>query len=210
VSFGDVGLYDRLRFHLTYMSLPALQKAIAKALRLETERALIETGIALRRHRLRHGRLPERLEQLVPDFLAAVPVDGMDGRPLRYRVNADGTYALWSVGEDFVDDGGDFTPPNPKASTLRWWNAKDAVLPLRASDVEVAQWDAAETAKWLKQQQRRASGTNGAPTMSLELMRRYGLLPATTNAPAMSAELMRGYGLLPAATNAPPSPPPAP
>ncbi|MFN0069329.1 MAG: hypothetical protein ACKVYV_17035, partial [Limisphaerales bacterium] len=76
----------------------------------------------------------------------------------------------------------DFTPLNPKAPTLRWWNAKDAVLPLRASDAEFAPWQAAELAKRFKSQ-RTAGGTN-APTMSVELMRRYGLLPAATNAPA--------------------------
>jgi hypothetical protein len=179
---GDANWYDRLRFAPSFMLLPALENVPAKALRLATERALIETGIALRRHQLRHGRLPERLEQLVPGFLSAVPVDGMDGRPLRYRVNPDGTYALWSVGEDFTDHGGDFTPLNSKAATVRWWNAKDAVLPLRASDAEFAAWQAAEEAKRLESQ-RTAGGTNtlGIP---VELMRRYGLLPAATNAPA--------------------------
>jgi hypothetical protein len=53
-----------------------------KALRAETERALLVTGIALRRYHLRHGQFPATLETLVPEFLDAVPLDRMDGQPL--------------------------------------------------------------------------------------------------------------------------------
>lgn len=176
--------YDRLRYFPSLMVFPGLEKSLTKALRLETERALVETGIALRRHQLRHGRLPERLEELLPDFLAARPKDGMDSQPLRYRLNADGTYTLWSVGEDLEDHGGDSTPNNPQAVTLRWWNARDAVLPLRADDAEFAAWEAAETAKWLKRQSRTGAGATNVPPVLADLMRRHHPPLPATNAPA--------------------------
>ena len=44
-------------------------------------------------------------ESLVPDYLAAVPIDPYSGRPLVYRRTGDG-YLLYSVGLDGVDDGG--------------------------------------------------------------------------------------------------------
>ena len=36
-------------------------------------------------------------------LLASVPLDAVDGQPLRYRRNADGTFSLYSIGENGVD-----------------------------------------------------------------------------------------------------------
>lgn len=63
------------------------------------------TALAVERHRLGRGRLPDALGQLVPDYLAAVPEDPFDGRPLRYR-RTDRGFVVYSVGEDGRDDGG--------------------------------------------------------------------------------------------------------
>jgi hypothetical protein len=48
----------------------------------------------------------ERWSRFVPE----VPRDWMNGAPLRYRPNDDGTFTLYSVGMDRKDDGGDPTP----------------------------------------------------------------------------------------------------
>ncbi|MBN8246551.1 MAG: hypothetical protein J0L84_03815 [Verrucomicrobia bacterium] len=182
-SAGDVhgaqrlGPYDTLRFWLTSISLGALESGLARALRLETERALIETGIAIQRFTRRHGRAPQDLDELVPEWLGALPLDGMDGQPLRYRRDSEGTWRLWSVGEDFKDDGGDPTPLNPGAPTFHWWRARDAVLPVRAGDAEVAEWQAKEEEK-LKQ-------GKSSYRMDPLLARRYGLIPqSATNNPS--------------------------
>jgi hypothetical protein len=53
--------------------------------------------LALRMYHLDHGQFPERLEDLVPDYLPAVPEDPFSGHPLVYRRQADG-YVLYSVG----------------------------------------------------------------------------------------------------------------
>jgi hypothetical protein len=62
-------------------------------------------AVALERYRLRHGRWPGALADLVPDLLPAVPRDPFDGQPLRYRRLADGV-VIYSVGADETDDGG--------------------------------------------------------------------------------------------------------
>lgn len=63
--------------------------------------------LACRRYRARHGRYPEKLNDLVPAFLAAVPRDPFDGQPLRY--NNEHHY-VWTVGEKLAFDGNvDFT-----------------------------------------------------------------------------------------------------
>ncbi len=61
--------------------------------------------IGVERLRREKGRLPEKLDELVPKFLPQVPVDPFDGQPLRYVVRND-EYIIYSVGKDGVDNGG--------------------------------------------------------------------------------------------------------
>ncbi len=61
------------------------------------------TLLALRAFQLTRGALPQSLEQLVPDYLGALPIDDFDGLPLRYSRERG---LLWSVGADLVDAGG--------------------------------------------------------------------------------------------------------
>ena len=63
------------------------------------------TAIAVRRFGLAHGRYPETLDELVPEYLEAVPVDLFDAKPLRYK-KVDEGFVVYSVGENGVDDGG--------------------------------------------------------------------------------------------------------
>jgi len=63
-------------------------------------------AVAIERHHLIGGSLPDSLDALVPKFLAAVPTDPFDGQPLRYKKLTKG-YVVYSVGEDGKDDGGD-------------------------------------------------------------------------------------------------------
>ena len=82
---------------------------------MENERRMAVTAIALERFRLRHGEYPAQLAGLVPAFLPKAPIDLMDGKPLRYRRKDDGTFLLYSVGEDGKDDEGDSSPPSSLA-----------------------------------------------------------------------------------------------
>jgi hypothetical protein len=50
-------------------------------------------------------QFPSRLADLVPTYLPMVPTDPFDDHPLRYTRLANG-YVLYSVGPNFVDDGG--------------------------------------------------------------------------------------------------------
>lgn len=53
--------------------------------------------LALRAHRDRHRRWPARLEELVPEFLEAVPRDPFGGAPFRYECTPEG-WRFWSAG----------------------------------------------------------------------------------------------------------------
>jgi hypothetical protein len=86
----------------------------------------------LKRYQLRHGKLPSSLEALVPEFLPALPYDYMSAKPLSYHLKANGSYTLYSAGEDGKDDGGDPTPSPGMPASL--WGGRDAVWPAPATE----------------------------------------------------------------------------
>ena len=68
---------------------------------------LARTACALERYRLAHGQYPESLDALVPQFIAELPHDVINGQPLHYRRTDDGSFVLYSVGWNETDDGGE-------------------------------------------------------------------------------------------------------
>jgi hypothetical protein len=68
-------------------------------------RDVLSAVAAAHRFRLDHRTWPARLEDLVPKYLAAVPLDRLTGRPVRYQVTETGP-RLYSLGFDDKDDGG--------------------------------------------------------------------------------------------------------
>jgi hypothetical protein len=65
---------------------------------------------ALEQYRLAHGQFPEKLEALMPQFLAALPKDVLTGESYKYRRTEDGRFLLYSVGWNEKDDGGRIFP----------------------------------------------------------------------------------------------------
>lgn len=60
---------------------------------------------ALERYRLARGNHPESLEQLVPTYLDALPLDFSRGRPVHYQRLASGSYELRGAGYNGIIDG---------------------------------------------------------------------------------------------------------
>ena len=102
----------------------------------ETARNLTIVAIALKRYELQNHQLPSTLNDLTPLFLKMCLLDYMNGEPLHYQKNSDGTYLLYSVGENGVDDGG-------KPSSHKWWefywfaHTNDLVWPQPATEAEI-------------------------------------------------------------------------
>lgn len=116
---------------------------VRKDLQMETARRIVVTAIALRRFQLKHGKLPKTIEELAPDFLSTVPMDPMDGKPLRYHPNGDGTFLLYSVGENGVDDGGSPSFAAGVHSSDDYWlnlHALDWVWPQPATKQEIREY----------------------------------------------------------------------
>ena len=87
------------------MLAPAMNRIGELDLRVRSNLDLAQTALAIERYRLAKGDLPERLEQLVPQYLEKVPIDPYDDKPLRYKRTEPG-YVLYSIGEDRKDNGG--------------------------------------------------------------------------------------------------------
>jgi len=136
LRFQNRRFYDKLRFP-SEMSVSALSRVLYRSMRVETERSLALAAIAVKRYALRNGKPPASLDALVPEFLSSVPVDYMDGQPVKYRVKPDGGFLLYSVGEDGNDDGGDASLPADKTNTRNIWGRKDLVWPAPATAAEV-------------------------------------------------------------------------
>lgn len=109
------GLLDRWRFPLADSLLPNWSKAGLVMLRGETMREMACAAVAIERHRMRRGVLPENLQALTPEFLREPPHDFMNGGPLRYHRGEGGRFTLWSVGEDGRDGEG-----KPGSDDLVW------------------------------------------------------------------------------------------
>ena len=115
LSGYDVGLYD--------ISTDKIEEGLATingnmARQVKSERiteADRKAALAVQRYRLAADTLPDKLADLVPAYLEAVPKDPFDGNDLRYKKLEPG-FVVYSVGEDLSDDGGKERLPD---STVR-------------------------------------------------------------------------------------------
>ena len=81
----------------------------------QTNRALLQTMIALRLYALDHnGELPDSLTAIVPQYLSTIPLDDFDGKAIRY---SKAHRIIYSVGKNLKDNGGVFASPTEKRDT---------------------------------------------------------------------------------------------
>lgn len=99
---------------LSSVFIAKVDEAITKdAMGLAQIRAT-QTVLAVERYRLAKGKLPTSLDDLMPQFLPAIPEDPFDGQPLRYQLLPRG-YIVYSIGPDGQDDNGREKPAEVKA-----------------------------------------------------------------------------------------------
>ena len=72
-------------------------------------RGLRQLLLALKIYKEQHGKLPESLSELAPEFFPQVPVDDFDGKPFRYLPDKK---LIYSVGPDLKDSGGEDSNKN--------------------------------------------------------------------------------------------------
>ena len=88
------------------MTVPELDAAVKRFAFAQSSIDLARVACALERYRLAHGRYPDSLAALEPQFITQVPHDIINGQPLHYRLRPDGLFILYSVGWNETDDGG--------------------------------------------------------------------------------------------------------
>lgn len=90
---------------ITNITAPTMKPLFVAPKEVEMRSRSAHTALAAKRYELAHGRLPDSLDQLVPRYLDAVPLDWFDGQPLKYKRTEAGAL-IYSVGRDGKDDGG--------------------------------------------------------------------------------------------------------
>lgn len=88
---------------LNEMSLSSREKILARKCRENVSVRATQAVLALRAFQMATGRNPQSLDELLPDFLDAIPLDDFDGKPIRYSPNLK---VVYSVGDNLTDDGG--------------------------------------------------------------------------------------------------------
>lgn len=104
------------------MLTPALGKVHQLAYRIKTDVEATQTIIAVIRYKQGEGSFPEGLEQLKQaGFIEQIPLDSFSNQPLVYERTDEG-FKLYSVGLNFVDDGGKV---HHKDGRVRLWDDEE-------------------------------------------------------------------------------------
>jgi hypothetical protein len=84
--------------------------------------------VAIEQYRRTHDeRLPAALDDLVPSYIARLPLDPYTGDPMRYRLRERG-YTVYSLGPNGRDDGGELTRDEKRDLGRRepeYWKTRD-------------------------------------------------------------------------------------
>ena len=104
---SDWSPLERLTRPVSGLILSSLDRVVFQHFRALAESRMAAIALAIRLYEVDHGRRPETLVGLVPEYLSTVPIDPLaaDDRPIGYLPNAPKPI-LYSVGDNATDDGG--------------------------------------------------------------------------------------------------------
>ncbi len=97
-----IGFGPLTRNFLGQKEMPGRDDSYAMFFRVRFKLRSCIAALACKSYRARHGKLPDSLDELVPEFLDEVPLDPYDGEKLRW--NAEKGY-FWTKGRDGDFDG---------------------------------------------------------------------------------------------------------
>ena len=108
--------FDQYYFFLCNHSVTVFTEVAKRFVHLHTQLDQARLALALERWRLARDAYPETLAELVPDFIAAVPLDVYSRQPMIYWRKDGGTFLLYGVGKNRTDDGGKIDPKRSENS----------------------------------------------------------------------------------------------
>lgn len=119
---------------LVKMLLPAITTMSHATRRNAASVRCMMTLVAIERYRVKAKKWPEKLEELVPAYLDAVPLDPFDGKPLRYH-STDHGVMVYTTGQDRIDNGGALNRKSPVDPGSDWgyelWDVSKRRQPTR-------------------------------------------------------------------------------
>lgn len=108
---------------LIAMSLASSSGVLERAMIGAVLREQMKLMLAIRLFELEHGKLPQRLDELVPAYRPAPAIDIFSGAPMLWLSEKQVAY---SVGVDLVDGGGVVSPEKPHkgpdVGMYYWWS----------------------------------------------------------------------------------------
>ena len=106
-------LIDKVYFVFQLHKMMAMIETPAPLLTMETfdnSEAQVQNtrqALALKRYKQAHGQYPDQLQQIISAEMNALPRDPFSGELFHYKKEGEG-FLLYSVGPNYVDDGGIF------------------------------------------------------------------------------------------------------
>jgi|GEM_PF-1258543 len=97
---------DSVHLCLTLAAFPTFDSISERILRTSVQVDHMRIAIALEQHRRRRGAFPDTLDAIADSFPGDLPLDPCTEAPYRYRLLADGTYLLYGVGTNRIDESG--------------------------------------------------------------------------------------------------------
>jgi hypothetical protein len=107
------------KYEVVRIMMPSLARATTMHVRSIALLRAAQAAVAAEQFRIDHVRFPESLEELVPDYLVAIPIDPFDGQTLRIKPTEQGI-VIYSIDENLFDDGGEVTvtPQNNRTADV--------------------------------------------------------------------------------------------
>ena len=121
------GLVAQLASNLSREAIPSIGHFSNACIRIRVQCSAMLVLIGAERHRLAHGRFPDRIDTIDPRFVPRSFVDPYSGKPLIYKADGEGGLIVYSVSFDRIDDGGTLE--------LRKWTNKGIDLGFRLKSV---------------------------------------------------------------------------
>ncbi|MCK4850630.1 MAG: hypothetical protein KAT11_04720 [Phycisphaerae bacterium] len=104
-AWSNKKIKENPRNFLFRILVPSLEKASWISYAGQADHQAVQTIVALLRYKADHGQFPDKLDQLVPQYLKAVPLDPFGPGPLTYK-RQDDDFLLYSLSFNFEDHGG--------------------------------------------------------------------------------------------------------
>ncbi|MCC6794781.1 MAG: hypothetical protein IT366_06650 [Candidatus Hydrogenedentes bacterium] len=102
INFGDTDAFAPI----SSMLMGSIYRSYEAEWRIRMNLDIAQAAIAVERFRRAEGRLPDRLSELVPKYLAATPTDYYSSALVRSVRRDDGSFMIYSIGRNQVDEHG--------------------------------------------------------------------------------------------------------